>query len=149
MNELVTKEIHTLFSYLGFGEPELKQERDEEIGIDVISISTQDQEAFTENNNELLHAFNYLLKRLIEKRDNNTSFVIDFNGEQKKLIKEAKQKAHIAHQRVVQYNKAYEFGYLNGFERMIIHSYLKEKEDIHTSSFGKGKDRRLKVSKRS
>lgn len=142
----VHKEIRTFFELANLSEPTIQSTEDKEISLSLIEITTSEANIFMNNNKEFLFAFQSVLKKLIEKKYPHTpSFVIDINGEQKKYITEAKQKAHIAHQRVLQFEKPYEFGYLNGFERMIIHSFLKEKTDIRTRSQGVGKERRLWV----
>lgn len=142
----VHKEILTFFRLCNLSTPTVQVTEDKDISLFLVEVTTTETEVFMDNNREFLFSFQSIFKRMIEKKYPNTPpFVIDINGEQKKYISEAKQKAHIAHQRVLQYEKPYEFGYLNGFERMIIHSFLKEKKDIRTRSQGIGKDRRLSV----
>lgn len=142
----VHKEILTFFNYANLKEPRIDVVEDKEISLYVVKIHTEEESLFLENNQELLFAFQSILKKIIQHSSPNApDFVIDINEDQQKHINEAKQKAEIAYQRVVQYEKPYEFGYLNGFERMIIHSFLKEKNDVDTKSKGIGKERRLFV----
>ena len=147
MSYEIQKEIEIFFEYLNVEKPTIVFEYDPEVEQDLVSIKSTETELFLNNNKELLFAFNSILKKSLEgKYSSIKPFVLDFNGEQKKFINQAKQKAEIAYRRVLQFGKPYEFGYLNGFERMIVHSYLKQKKEINTISHGERKDRRLVVS---
>lgn len=146
MNTEIIKELHTFFSYLTLTPPDISFELDEEIDIHILSVVPQEKKLFSDS--EILEAIISVIKKLLEKKFPDHSLVLDIDGQQVKFINEAKQKAEIAYQRVLEYNKAYEFAYLNAFERMIVHSYLKKKEEVETISSGQGGERRLTVSKR-
>jgi predicted RNA-binding protein Jag len=139
MNKQVENIIRTVFKPLTSSEPTINIEHDSDIDIELISITTEDKQTLLENNSEVSHAISYLVKKMIEQQGLENNLVLNINNEQKKVIEETKQKAEIAYQRVLTYGKPYEFGFLNGFERMIIHSFLKDKTEVRTQSSGVGK----------
>ena len=147
MNSSIEKEIRTFFKKANLQLEDIEIVHDKEISLDIITLNTSDAKLFFEDDREVYTAFQYLMKKIMDKKDKTSSFnyLFDIDGSQLKIIQEAKQKASIAYTRVIQFEKPYEFGFLNAFERMVIHSYLKNYKDVKTVSEGEGLQRRLQV----
>jgi len=148
--DILKQETQTLLEMIGIPYKEISVIIDTDLHITIISlrISGTQQELFEENYNSLSRDFGLILKSLLQKKYHYyKDITIDINGVNKKFIDQAKQKAEIAVERVEFFDKPYEFGYLNSYERMLIHSYLKNISHIVTESQGEGKDRRLVIKK--
>lgn len=142
----IEKEIQKIFSFLHLGTPHMSIHTESDLGIEIIQIEIPKKLPFLEE--EFTNALVHILKRIAEHKNPHHNLVFDLDGSQIQRISETKEKARIAYQRVLQYDKPYTFGYLNGFERMIVHSVLKEYPEVETVSEGRGRDRRLKVLKK-
>jgi len=147
--ELLIQEAQKILEMLGIHSKEIKVVTDNDLHITILSLRLGGNETklFTDNYNELKRDFSLILKILLQKKHQYKDLVVDINGEDIKLIDLTKQKAQIALERVEFFNKPYEFGYLNGYERMLIHSYLKNTQNIVTESHGEGHERRLVIKK--
>jgi len=147
---LLKKETEILLDMMGIHVKEVIIIQDLDLHITIISVRAggNETELFRENNESVLRDFTLILKQLIEKKYHQyKDIIVDLNGENKKHLDLLKQQAQIAVERVEFFDKPYEFGYLNAYERMIIHSYLKNKKDIVTESYGERNERSLVIKK--
>jgi predicted RNA-binding protein Jag len=150
--ETLKTEAQQLLTMMGIHIKEISVIIDNDLHITVVAIrvSGTEEELFTENNNSLSRDFGHIFKETLKKKHHfYKDIVIDINGKNKQFIDMAKQKASIAVERVQFFDNPYEFGYLNSYERMLIHSYLKNIDNIITESQGEGHDRRLVVKKKT
>lgn len=149
-DKLLEQEIATVLNMMNIHYKEISTIIDNDLHLTIFNIrSTQDTYLFFDDQKQLLRDLNTILKQLFQKKYHYfKNCIIDVNLEEKKLIDFTKEKAALAHERVVFFDKPYEFGYLNSYERMIIHSFLKNKTDVITESTGEGRDRRLIVQKK-
>lgn len=150
--EILISETKKLLKMIGISYKEVFVSDDRDLRITIVSIrvSGPEQELFLKENKQVSRDFSYLLKLLLQKKHHSyKNLIIDVNGEEKRFIELAKQKAQIAAERVEFFDKPYEFGYLNAYERMLIHSYLKSFSGLITESFGEGKERRLVIRKKT
>ncbi|MCA9352697.1 hypothetical protein KC901_00765 [Patescibacteria group bacterium] len=148
---ILTKEAETILTMMDIHVKDISVSTDPDLRITVLSIriSGTDQEIFTEQHNTLTRDFSLILKIILEKKHHYyKDVVVDINGDNQKLIDYTKEKAAIAVERVRFFDKPYEFGYLNAYERMLIHHYFKNIPELITESSGEGKDRRLTVKKK-
>lgn len=149
-NENIINEIRIFTDFLGIHTKDIKIITDNDIHITLVSLRVGgDQEnLFTENNSELLRDLGLIFKIHIQKKFSfYKDIIIDINNINKKHIDYTKEKAQIAIDRVKFFDKPYEFGYLNAYERMIIHTYLKKFPSIISQSEGFGKNRKLTLRK--
>lgn len=149
-HEDLIQEITTFVNYLGIHTKEIKIIVDTDLHITFVSLRVGGNEEllFTENNNELLRDLGGIFKTLIQKKYSfYKDIIIDVNNINKKHVDYTKEKAQIAVDRVLFFDKPYEFGYLNAYERMIIHTYLKKFPHLVSESQGIGKERRLTLRK--
>jgi len=148
--DILKQETQTILEMMNIPYKEISVIIDTDLHITIVSlrISGIEQELFTENNNSLTRDFSLILKSFLQKKHHfYKDLTLDINGINKKFIDQTKQKAEIALERVQFFDKPYEFGYLNSYERMLIHSYLKNQSGIMTESQGEGRDRRLIIKK--
>lgn len=144
--EAIVTEINTLLEQMNIDMKDLSVVRDDDIDMLICSLSLRfaDAELFLEDNEAVLRSLSSIARLfLTKKQDLKANILFDVNHHQIDFINQAKEKARIAKERVEFFKKDYEFGYLSGYERMIIHSYLKKQKGIQTFSEGEGKDRRL------
>lgn len=148
--ELLKNEVRSLLDMMGIPIKDISIILDKDLHLTIISlrVSGTEQELFEASHNELSRDFGLILALLLKKKHHYfKDIVVDINGVNKGFIDMAKSKAKIALERVQFFDKPYEFGYLNSYERMLIHSYLKKVPGITTVSEGEGGDRRLYVKK--
>lgn len=151
LNETLINEMKFFTDSLGIHTKDISVIIDSDIHMTIVSLRVGgDYETqFTENYNELLRDMGHIFKITLEKKYSfHRDIIIDINNVNKKLIDYTKEKAQIAIERVTFFDKPYEFGYLNAYERMIIHTYLKKYPDIISESKGLGKERRLELKKK-
>lgn len=149
--EQLVQEMKYFTDALGIHTKDISIIVDSDIHITIVSLRVAGnfEEQLTENHNELLRDLGNLFKQIIQKKYSYfKDLIVDVNNVNKKLIDYTKEKAQIAVERVLFFNKKYEFGYLNAYERMIIHTYLKKYPDIISESNGLGKERRLTLRKK-
>ena len=149
MNSSIIIIIENTLKALGFGAASVKTSHDKEIGSDVLSLNLPEKHLWylTKKEPDFVMSLRLVLKQVLVQSGCKGS-IIDINGEDIDFIDYTKQKAKIAADRVRDFDKEYEFGYLNAYERMIVHSYLKGRTEISTESIGEGLERRLIVKKR-
>ncbi|NQV93049.1 hypothetical protein HQ403_00945 [Candidatus Kaiserbacteria bacterium] len=110
----------------------------------IFSIQTKDSAFFTTNEGEGLHAFNYLIKRIINKEDTDeVKFLIDVNGYQEEKLKKLEQQAGLLADRARAFKHEVELSPMNAYERMVVHTLFTHDPHIKTSSVGEGKFRRV------
>lgn len=150
--DIFTQETAKILDMMGISYKEISFTLDTDLDMYQLSlrVSGNEEEFFTQHHNELTRDLGLIIKTLFQKKFHfYKDVLLDINGNNKAFIHHTKQKAQIALERVEFFDKPYEFGYLNGYERMLIHSYLKKHQHIETSSHGVGPDRRLVIKKRS
>jgi spoIIIJ-associated protein len=148
-NDLLQKEIGCILELLNINYKEISFSHDNDLHLDIFSIRLgKDREIFLAENNHILKSLSVIVRGILERKFHYfKDFILDINQEQKRFIEFTKEKASLALERVLFFNKSYEFGPLNSYERMIIHTFLKNKEGVSTESQGEGLERRLIVKK--
>lgn len=149
--QILKQEAHTLLSLIGITPKDIRVIVDHDIHFTIISLRLKgnDTELLRDHNNDGLRSFNLIFKMLIEKKYHfYKDCIIDINGDEIKLINHTKEKAEIALERVEFFDKPYTFGYLNAYERMLIHQYLKNHPHIVSESEGEREERRLIIKKK-
>lgn len=140
--------IHTTLTALleKLGLPYDTIEVGETAGSTVFTIRTPESGKLIGNHGETLSALNHLVKKMLEKElPRDTHFVIDVNGYHQKKIKSLEDQARLVAERARTFRYDVELSPMTAYERMIIHSTLKEMPDIQTVSHGEGKLRHIVV----
>jgi predicted RNA-binding protein Jag len=146
--EQLVKTIKILLRYLYVIQPSVEIIQDDNVDLVTLVIRDHLRKSLFIDDPNVAAAFSIVVREVIEKNKITTTVVVDYDGSKLKTIKETKDKALIARQRVLHYGKPYTFLSLNAFERFLIHQYLSLYEDIITKSFGEKNDRILVVSKK-
>lgn len=148
---ILQQEVQKILDLMGVKTKSLEVLYDPELMFTIVSLRPgADTLLFRENNNEVQRALSTILVPLLNKKYHfYKDLILDINGDEIKLINHTKEKAAIAIERVIFFDQPYEFGYLNAYERMIIHRYLKKYHDLESQSTGEGKERRLQIIKKN
>jgi len=107
--------------------------------------SEEDTAILIGNRGETLHSIRYLLKKILEKKERNTNFIIDVGDYQEKKIQDIKNRAVILCERARFFKKDIEVPPMSAYERMVVHTALQDQKDVKTESFGFGKNRRVVI----
>lgn len=114
----------------------------------VFEVRTRDSALLIGNQGERLKDFNYLVKRIVERRLGRAEasrFLLDVNGYQRKHIGELRNRAKILAERARLFKYDVEMSPMNAYERMIVHATFADDPDIKTESLGEGKFRRVVI----
>jgi len=114
----------------------------------VFMIRTQDARSIIGSMGANLSAFNHVVKRVVDQKNNTDErvrFIIDVNNYQEHKNEEIKNKAKILASRVKSFKTSLEMDSMSSYERMLVHSALSDDCDIETESTGIGKDRRVVI----
>lgn len=114
-------------------------------GTQVIAVATPDSQMLIGRGGETLKSLNYLLRRAVEKSGADMRVMVDINGYQAKELDALRTKVMIIADRARSFNRAIELEPMSSYERMLVHSFLQDVEDIVTESTGEGKERRVVV----
>lgn len=118
----------------------------EAAGSTVFMVRTTESGKLIGNHGETLSALNHLVKKMLEKSvPRDYHFVIDVNGYHQKKIKSLEDQARLVAERARTFRYDVELSPMTAYERMIIHSTLKEMPDIETVSHGEGPLRHIVV----
>jgi len=107
-------------------------------------IKGKDAPVFLDNNGELLDAFQYLANR-IASRKTRSNVVLECQDFRRNRIRELKEMAMKAAQKVKDFGKPYLFSPMNPAERRQIHLALQDDRMVKTESIGDGYMKRVKV----
>ncbi len=111
-------------------------------------IETQESGMLIGKDGEHLSALSFVLRKMLEKQfdtQETPRFYIDIGGYQKTKIEKIQKVAKIMAERATSFKRDIELPPMTAYERMVIHSTLKEMPNIETESQGKGRDRRIYV----
>ena len=113
----------------------------------IFVVQTEDSKKLIGNRGENLRSFNYIVKRIVEKRLSleRPSFLIDVNGYQQHRNDEIRKTAGILIERVRTFKTSTEMEPMNAYERMIVHSLVADDPEIETESYGEGRVKRLVI----
>lgn len=112
----------------------------------VFLVRTNNSGVLIGNNGENLRALNYIIRKINEKRNENSEdchFILDVNGYHQRKIQKIKDQASILAERARMFKSNVELNPMNSYERMIIHTMFTDDPEIDTESSGEGKLRRV------
>lgn len=113
----------------------------------IFSVKTPDAKKLIGVHGDNLRAFNFIVKRIVERRLNleNPSFLIDVNHYQQDRNEEIRKKAKMLIERVRTFKSSIEMDPLNAYERMLVHSMVADDPEITTESEGTGPVKRITI----
>ncbi len=147
----ITKELGVFLGKGGFVFKDIRCITDADLSLVILSVRVSGnlEVVFYDNNAELLRAVSVVFQEMCKKKFHcYKNIIIDINQREIDLINETKSKAQMAIDRVLHFNKPYEFDYLNAYQRMLIHSYVKRNKKVSSCSVGELGDRRLVISRK-
>ncbi len=119
-------------------------------GSTLFTIHTTESGKLIGNQGEALSALNHLIKRMLENTyTKDAHYTIDVNGYHQRKIKALEDQARLVAERARTFRYDVELPPMTSYERMIIHSTLKDMTDIETASHGEGKLRHIVVRYRN
>ena len=144
MRDIVEPVLKSLLEKIGL--PYDQIEVSESLGSTVFTIRTTESGKLIGNHGETLSALNHIVKKMLEsKLSDEQRFVVDVNGYHQRQVKSLEDQARLVAERARTFRYDVELSPMTAYERMIIHSTLKEMPDIETVSHGEGKLRHIVV----
>lgn len=141
---LILTTLKTFLEKLGL--PYDSIDMSEAAGSTIFTVRTTESGKLIGTNGETLSAVNHLVKKMLEATlPRDAHFVVDVNGYHQKKIKSLEDQARLVAERARTFHYDVELPPMTAYERMIIHSTLKEMPDIQTTSFGEGPLRHIVV----
>ena len=136
--------ITVLLTHLGIENGGITKE--ELGGSTFFTIKTRDSARIIGTHGDSLNAFNHIVKKMLERElPHDTHYVIDVNGYQAKHIHDLVHEAKLVAERARTFRYDIELAPMSAYDRMIVHSTLKEIPNIETSSQGEGALRHIVV----
>ncbi len=130
----------------------------EAAGQVIFSIeTTEDPRSLIGTHGDTIHAFDYLVKKIVESRsprpeaDSGESagrdplFLIDVNEYRTKQIKDLQTKALMMAERARSFQYDVELTPMSAYERLIVHTTLQDAPNVKTESQGEGRSRRVVI----
>ncbi len=108
-------------------------------------LKGDDEPLFLEDNGALLDAFQHLLNKVFSRNGNGKPIVLECRNFRTNRIKELKEMARKAAEKVKSIGKPYLFSPMTPAERRQIHITLKDDKHVATESLGNGFMKRVKV----
>jgi len=141
---LILSTIKTLLEKLGLPYDDVTSA--ERAGSMVFTIRTSESGRLIGTHGDGLSAFNHIVKKILEKSiPRDVHFSVDVNGYQMKRVKALEDQARLVAERARTFRYDVELPPMSSYERMIIHSTLKEMHDVESISFGEGPLRHIVV----
>jgi len=116
-----------------------------------IHVITEDPRLFIGQNGANLSALTHIVKKIVEQglgeeeRRVGTRFILDVNDYQKKKTEALKTKIALLADRARSFKSNVELDPMSSYERMLVHSFLAEEDDVTTESEGEGRARRVVI----
>lgn len=113
----------------------------------IFSVTTGEAKKLIGTQGETLRALNYLIKRIVEKREHieHVSFLVDINNYQQERNDELRKKAKMLIERVRSFKTSVELEPMNAYERMLVHSMVADDPEIETESDGTGPLKKITI----
>jgi spoIIIJ-associated protein len=114
------------------------------------AIETKEPYLLVGENGKILMSLNHVVKKVCEAQCAKQlipqpNFIVDVNNYQEKKMQDIKNKAKIMAERARFFKSDVELTPMNPYERMIVHTFFSDTNDISTESTGYGKDRRVVI----
>jgi spoIIIJ-associated protein len=114
-------------------------------GNTVFNIETKDSGILIGTHGDTLSALNQIIKRIYEDPKAPEHFSIDINGYHAKEIRSLEDQARVVAERAKTFKYDIDMAPMSSYQRMIVHSILKEIPNIDTTSVGEGAMRHIVV----
>ena len=132
--------------------------RSEMAGQIIFSIETADDSRnLLGNHADTVHALDYIVKKIAEKRapartaatdtdgESHMRFLVDINDHRARQIRDLQTKAVMMAERARSFQYDVELTPMSSYERLIIHTTLQDAPNVKTESLGEGRNRRVVI----
>jgi spoIIIJ-associated protein len=150
MHEKITTILKELLSRASFGVDDIEISLDQDLGITKYSIKTDDPKLLIGRNGDVLRAVNQLVRLMFEHQypefqESDQNFLIDVNGYHSRKLNDLKTKARIVADRARSFKSDIALNPMSAYDRLIVHSFISQLEDIESESHGEGLERHVVV----
>ena len=128
----ITEYLNKLYTYLGGSQEDLSLQIEEKPERIEVSLELPEEEVslFIGSHGETLEAFETLLRSVFRDEYEDKKIIVDINGYIARKEQKLKENAlEIAYQ-VLDTGRPYVYGYLNSYERYLIHSAIAEDPEL-------------------
>lgn len=155
MHDTIESILKELLQALGI--PHKGIARTEAAGQAIFSIQADDARSLIGTHGDTIHAIDFLVKKIAEKRLPPSSteagteekspllFLVDVNDYRTKQIKDLQTKALMMAERARSFQYDVELTPMSAYERLIIHTTLQDAPNVRTESQGEGRSRRVVI----
>ncbi len=153
--EIVEQILKELLDSIGVSYSKIS--RTEIAGQTIFAIETDDARSLIGAHGDTVHALDFLVKRIIEKKmppkdgedphaqAGGLMFLVDVNDYRSKQIRDLQSKALIMAERARSFQYDVELSPMSAYERLIVHTTLQDAPNIKTESQGEGRNRRVVI----
>lgn len=143
-NNLVITALKEILQHLGVQYDDITTE--ELGGSTFFTIKTKDSGVLIGARGDGLSALNHIVKKMFESKfPRDAHYTIDVNGYNARKIKSLEDQAKLVAERARTFRYDIDMAPMSAYERMIVHSTLKNMPDIDSSSAGEGTMRHIVV----
>ncbi|MBI5456232.1 hypothetical protein HY969_00660 [Candidatus Kaiserbacteria bacterium] len=126
-------------------------------GQSIFAIQADDARPLIGMHGDTVHAIDYLVKKIVEKRlapEENAAqesepqswhFLVDVNDYRSKQIRDLQAKALMMAERARSFQYDVELSPMSAYERLIVHTTLADSPNVKTESHGEGRSRRVVI----
>lgn len=111
-------------------------------------IKTEEAPLLIGERGQNLEALSHIVRKIAEKNDPASKFVVDINGYMKKHFEELRDRALMGAERVKYFKKEVMLQPMTSLERRVVHLTLQDRSDILTESSGYGAKRHVVIKLR-
>lgn len=154
MDSLVENTLKEILGLVGIAYEKIV--RTEIAGQVIFSIESQaDGPNLIGSHGDTIHALDFLMKRIVEKKlagdpsrdslSEEPHFLIDVNGYRAQKVKDIQSKALMMAERARSFQYDVELSPMSAYERLIVHTTLQGAPNVKTESQGEGRNRRVVI----
>jgi len=130
--------------------------QDSVAGQTILSIKAEDPRTLIGPHGDTIHAIDYLVKKIVEKRtwtaatapesrEEAPHFLVDVNDYRTRQIKDIQARALMMAERARSFQYDVEMPPMSAYERLIVHTTLQGAPNVKTESQGEGRGRRIVI----
>ncbi len=120
------------------------------VGLDGVEaptfvIRTTESGILIGKNGEHFSALKHVIKRIVQQKSGieDLKFNLDINDYQARILADLRNKIKIMGDRAISFKVDIELEPMSSYERMVVHSYFSENQELKTESVGEGARRRV------
>lgn len=139
----ITEYLNKLYKYLGGNLEEIQatiEEGEERVNVEIF-LPEEEVSLFIGSYGETLESIETILRSVFHNEYTDKKIVVDINGYKKRKEEKLRETAIQIANQVIENKKPYVFGYLNSYERFLIHKAISEDESLtNVETFSEDED---------